>query len=264
MQQLLSRPAALVALAVAFVLALAAPARAEGWGHIKGQVVWADGKVPAPVELNVDKDKMQCLEKGKVYSQDLIVNPKNKGVKYVLVYLQDLNDSRKADFAPPIHPSYKNVKKTVEIDQPCCMFEPRLVVLREGQTLTVKNTMSIPHNFNIQSGDKGPNKNVLIPAGGQAEIEKFVAKAIPSVYSCTVHSWMRGYVATFKHPYFAVTDANGNFEIKNAPAGKYRLVFWHEKAGWVLLKGRDRGQVVEIKDKATTTLKAVDLKLPKD
>jgi len=45
---------------------------------------------------------------------------------------------------------------------------------------------------------------------------------------------MGGYLFVFAHPYFAVTDQHGNFEIKDAPAGKYRLIVWHERTGWLL------------------------------
>jgi hypothetical protein len=32
----------------------------------------------------------------------------------------------------------------------------------------------------------------------------------------------------FDHPYFAITDQDGKFEIKDAPVGKWRIVYWHE------------------------------------
>ncbi len=44
---------------------------------------------------------------------------------------------------------------------------------------------------------------------------------------------MRGCVCVFDHPYFAVTDANGRFETPNAPARQWRLVVWHETAGYL-------------------------------
>jgi hypothetical protein len=33
------------------------------------------------------------------------------------------------------------------------------------------------------------------------------------------------------HPYFAVTDKDGNFTIKNVPPGKYTVEAYHLKAG---------------------------------
>jgi len=266
MQQLFSRPAVLAALAAAFLLGQAAPARAQQtWGHIKGQVVWGEKDIPKMGNANVDKDKEHCLSKGAIPLNDLIINAKNKGVKYVLVYLQDLKDAKSTKFSPPVHKSYKDFKKQVEIDQPCCSFEPRLVALRTDQELVVKNSAPIVHNFSINSGPAGgPNQNLTIPANGKITVKGFVSKVIPTQYNCTVHTWMKGYIASFSHPYFAVTDADGNFEIKNAPTGKFRLVFWHEKAGWVVLKGTDRGERVTVEANKTTTLKPVKLTLPKE
>jgi hypothetical protein len=36
---------------------------------------------------------------------------------------------------------------------------------------------------------------------------------------------MAGY--NWSHPYFAVTAADGSFEIKDVPAGKYVVEVWH-------------------------------------
>ena len=64
-----------------------------------------------------------------------------------------------------------------------------------------------------------------------------VKEAPPIQYKCTIHGWMTGYVRIFDHPYYAVTDADGKFEIKDAPAGNYRIVYWHENVGF--LNGKD-------------------------
>ena len=36
------------------------------------------------------------------------------------------------------------------------------------------------------------------------------------------------------HPYYAVTDESGKFELTDVPPGEYELVAWHE--GWTLLR----------------------------
>jgi hypothetical protein len=53
----------------------------------------------------------------------------------------------------------------------------------------------------------------------------------PGIYSqlCNIHPDMLAYVVVVDTPYFAVTDATGAFLIRNVPAGKYKLVVWHEK-----------------------------------
>ena len=57
----------------------------------------------------------------------------------------------------------------------------------------------------------------------------------------------------FDHPYFAVTDAEGKFEIKNAPAGKWRIMYRHEN-GYHKGKAGNKGFPVEIKDHGRGTL----------
>jgi hypothetical protein len=64
----------------------------------------------------------------------------------------------------------------------------------------------------------------------------------PDHYTDSIHPWIQGYVWAFDHPLFAVTDANGDFEIKDAPRGTWRLVVWHEKVGYL---GGAKGRVGE-------------------
>jgi uncharacterized protein (DUF2141 family) len=61
--------------------------------------------------------------------------------------------------------------------------------------------------------------------------ETFARQEIAIPVKCNVHPWMHGYVAVFKHPFFAVTGKNGSFEMKNLPPGTYTLQAWHEKLG---------------------------------
>jgi hypothetical protein len=50
-------------------------------------------------------------------------------------------------------------------------------------------------------------------------------------FKCDVHGWMNAYVGVLDHPYFAVSDKDGKFDIKNLPAGTYTIEAWHEKLG---------------------------------
>src|SRR5262249_7058857 len=124
----------------------------------------------------------------------------------------------------------------VFMDQPCCMFEPHVLALREGQGLEVKNSAAISHNVNVNGGLLGPNKNPILPPGKSLDLAptELKARLMPIQISCSIHNWMKAYVFVFNHPYFAVTDEDGNFEIKGAPQGRYRLVVWQESVGWVI------------------------------
>jgi hypothetical protein len=235
-------------------------AEAEGWGTIKGQVVWYANEAPKRAVVNVTKDQEACEKNGKLLEDKLIVNPKNKGVRWCIVYLMDVGGFNK-DI--PVHPKLKEiVNKTVELDQPCCQFEPHVVAMREGQMLLVKNSASISHNVNLVGGVRGPNINQIVPAGGQFKVEDIKARNIPIMVKCDIHPWMSGRIAVLKNPYFAVTDEDGNFEIKDAPAGDLRLVIWQEEAGWVVADGKKRsdGKKITVKAGETTDLGKIPLK----
>jgi plastocyanin len=198
--------------------------------------------------VQVTQDKAHCLSKGDILDQTLIVNEKNRGIKNVVVWLRpDDKDPKSKLAANQIHPDDQKRKGAdVEIDQPCCMFTPRITLARVGDTIVVKNSAPVPHNFFWTSGNNG-NQNPNIPPGGNAKVGPLVAENTPIQYKCSIHPWMSGYVRVFEHPYFAVTDDDGKFTIPNAPVGKFRLVAWHEKVGF--LGGREGrfGTPVEIK-----------------
>jgi len=235
-----------------------------GWGTIKGQVLWAGGDVPVQKQPNLSQDKDACLGAAKaqgkeILTQNYVVNGKTKGVKYVVVWLVDAKDVKAA---LPINPNLPAPAKKVEMDQPCCFFEPHILCLREGQVLEAKNSAPVPHNYKIDSVPPNPSLNQLIPPGKSLDIEGWKAANAPSKVSCTIHPWMNGYIRVFAHPYYAITDENGNFEIKDAPAGTYNIVMWQEETGY-FLGARDNKGVplpVPIKAGATTDLGKFKLK----
>jgi len=235
--------------ALAFAAMSVASAAAADWATIKGQVVFPKDKpVPKREPLNVTQDKEHCLSKGDILDESVIVNPKNYGIKNVVVWLRPDDKNPKAKFAPEqIHPDdAKRKPAEVSIDQPCCMFVERITIVRPGDTLVVKNSAPVAHNFFWSSTNNG-EYNVTIPKLEKWTMpEKIVAESPPIQYKCTIHPWMTGYVRVFDHPYYAVTDEDGNFEIKNAPTGKFRLVLWHENGFKGGAQGRF-GEEIEIK-----------------
>ena len=234
-------------LCCALVMAFASVARAQ-WVTVKGQVVFpADKKIPARAELKVEQDKEHCRMNGAILDESILVSPKNRGIKNVVVYLRPDDTTGKADFtAAQIHPDdAKRKPADVVIDQPCCMFVSRVTCARVGDTLVVKNPAAFAHNFFWESANNGTH-NPTIPAKMDWKMPKALVKEAPPIqYKCTIHGWMTGYVRVFDHPYYAITDADGKFEIKNAPAGKYRIVYWHENGVRGGAKGRF-GEPIEI------------------
>ncbi len=241
------------------VAAVADDKNDKDWGTIKGRIVFAGDKLPEQVEVKVDKDQAHCLQNGKLFSDEWVVNKENKGVKWVFVWLAP--EPGGAVKTLPIHPSLKEVKdKKVEIDQPCCMFIPHSLAIREGQVLVGKNSSPIAHNMNVAGHPtKNPARNIIIPAKGSVDFDGLQADDFPVSVQCNIHGWMKAYVRVFDHPYFAVTDADGNFEIKNAPAGEWRLRSWHD-SGWRGGAAGKAGDKITVKGGTTTDLGKLDIK----
>jgi hypothetical protein len=228
--------------------ALAAQGAEGAWGSIKGQIVYG-GDVPDPKEIDITKDPKECKEALKctpLVDEEWVVNKKNKGVRWVFVWIAQ-PPGVKAKL--PIHPDLVNLKEEkVVMDQPCCHFEPHCLAVREGQTWAAKNSAVMAHNVKWEGGSDNPGDNPILPAGKELEITDLKASLRPITVNCSIHPWMKAWVRVFNHPYYAITDADGNFEIKDAPAGDFRLYIWHEGAGWVH-KGEKRkeGEPITIK-----------------
>jgi hypothetical protein len=218
-----------------------------GWGTVKGQVVYG-GDLPEAKPLDVNKDQNHCLSQGPILSEDWVVNKNNKGVRWVFVSLAPANRGGKL----PIHPNLQQIQnKTVSLDQPCCKFVPHCLGMREGQELEAKNSAPIAHNVNWAGHPLATaGGNQLVPAKQSVVIKDLKAYHIPVKLACNIHPWMSGYVRIYDHPYFAVTDEDGKFELKNVPAGNFRLQIWQEKIGFG--PGARDGNPVTIKAGADT------------
>ncbi len=218
------------ALAAALLLTAGGTRAADsGWGTVKGQIVFEGDKIPERPEVDVAKAMGACKH---VLGESWVVNPKNKGVQNVIVWL--VPDPASEQKTLPINPALKNEKlKDVVMDQPNCAFIPHAVALRKGQNLVVKNSAKISHNVNW-TGNPLVNVggNVLVSAGGQYVIKDLKPQKLPLKVACTIHPWMNGWVAVFDHPYYAITDKDGQFEIKGAPAGKCNIMVWQESIGY--------------------------------
>ena len=248
------------ALAVLAIEAGPSFAQNNQWGTIKGQITWGAKAIPPAAVQKLDPANANtppCLAANKGQAppdETWIVNPKNLGIKNTFVWLVPTDKKPIA-----IHPNLQAIPaKPIEIDQPACHFIPHALALREGQVLLVKNSANFPHNFKYSgSPDKANNSgNTLIPPAGAFTL-KLDADRLPIKTECSIHPWMNGWVRVFTHPYFAVTDDDGNFEIKDAPAGDFRLMIWHGSAGWAGGAKGKNGTPVNIKAGAVNNLGAL-------
>jgi len=195
-------------------------AQDKDWVTVKGKVVY-DGTPPEPAVLKVDKDQEHCLGKGPIVSHEWVVNASDKGVANVFVWLTGPGGAKLK-----INPTLaKPADNKVHIDQPRCAFEPHVIAMREGQILEVDNTAPVAHNISWQGSRlKNPGGNVIVAPGKNHTVGNLKADTMPVSLSCNIHPWMKGWLRVFDTPYYAITDKDGNFEIKLAPAGKAQLV----------------------------------------
>jgi plastocyanin len=125
--------------------------------------------------------------------------------------------------------------EAVALDQKGCRYNPHMLGIMVGQPLKITNTDTADHNIHDM-----PTKN---PAFNESQMptdkpitRRFANPEMMIPVQCNQHPWMRAYINVMTHPYFAVSAADGTFEIKNLPPGEYTLVAVHEKFGEQTMK----------------------------
>jgi hypothetical protein len=218
---------------------------AKADGTIKGRVIY-DGTPPEMPDIKgieSSGDKVACLA-GPHKVQTWMVS-KDHGVANVVVSLEAPAGKYFAMTTPEAE-KYQS-KKDAVIDQPHCIFEPHVVAAfaafrddkdklhQTGAKLLVKNSGTISHNTKSSGNGKINGFNITPKSGETNPIElKYQREIMP--IACDKHTWMGAVLVMFDHPFFAVTDKDGNFEIKNVPTGEFTLKAWHEDAAPVTEK----------------------------
>ena len=188
--------------------------RAAWGGSLKGTVV-LKGTTPAPRKLAVTIDQYVCGKEKNV--EDLVVSPQG-GVLNAVVWLDNPLASPRNDAPPP----------AIAMDQKECTFVPRVVVVPAGGRIDFLNSDRLLHNLH-STPNANPAFNRTQPRGRTIPIT-FPHPEIVRV-SCDLHSWMRGWVVVAAHPFYAVSDAGGQFELPGLPPGRYTVRVWQERLG---------------------------------
>ncbi len=187
-------------------------------GTITGHIT-LNGKPPGNPVIRMGPDpKCADMNRGRQVIQEQAMVTADGSVANVFVRLE-------GTFPPsPVPPN------PVVIDQRSCVYAPRVVGVRVGQRLQVRNDDNLLHNVHSSSASNN-SFNVGQPSAGMTF--DFIPKS-PEVMlklGCDVHRWMTAFVGVMGHPYFAVTDAAGRYSIPHVPAGRYVMKTWHEQFG---------------------------------
>jgi hypothetical protein len=200
----------------------------KGTGTFKG-VVTFKGTPPKP-KLIVGKgdpnqvakpeDRAICAADD-LFSEELIVNAKaDNGVANVFIYLQ----KAPAGYTAPAVP-----EEPVVFDQKGCQFIPHALLVRCKQKVLVKSGDNLVHNTHTTPlRNNGFNKAIKVNDRDGEPLTYEKPEPLPVNVTCDFHKWMKAYHLPLDHPFMAVTDADGKFEIKGLPPGEHTFVVWHE------------------------------------
>lgn len=181
------------------------------FGTIGGEVRFT-GTVPPP-------KKILTTDGGTLLHSDLVVDPKTKGLRHVVVVLENA----------PAQPKAKKAN-SVLVDQRDMVFLPRVVAIRSGQKVRFENNDLCNHSV-MASSTLSANQFNVVAASNQPYEHVFEAQKLPIQIGCSFHPWMRAWVYVVPHPWFAMTDAQGKFRIERVPSGKYLVWLRHADSG---------------------------------
>jgi plastocyanin len=196
-----------------------AQAPLPGDSTVSGRVTFT-GTAPTPRLIRVSgADPLCMVEGGAVRSDVLLVGPQNE-LQNVFLYVTDGLGDR--TFAAPTTP--------VVLDQDGCQYSPHVFGVQVGQPIEIVNSDATVHNVHAVPRTNS-EFNFIQQKRGERDVRTFDEPEVMVPFKCDVHGWMAAYAGVLPHPFFAVSGADGAFEIRGLPEGTYAIEAWHEQLG---------------------------------
>ena len=202
-------------------------------GNITGTVMY-EGDAPARPELTATKDD-HCIKTVKGTKSEALVVSKGKGIKNVVIYARVPRTKVTLPEKNPV------------MDQKDCAYYPHVLVVPVGATVDLTSRDPVAHNVHSHA-QKNKTVNTLIPKPGVVVPHK-IEKAEEIKFTCDIHAWMTGYIVAVPSNFYTVTGGKddegewlsadayeksadtGKYTLENVPAGRARVVAWHEELG---------------------------------
>lgn len=135
-----------------------------------------------------------------------------------VVYLESTSD----------HPQGPLNSSPVVVEQRNLAFSPAVIPIVRGTTVTFANQDSVPHGvyspsaeagkFNLKTYGRGEERRIVFASPGEI------------IVLCNIHPEMEAHLLVLKDPYFAVTTAGGQYQVRDVPLGTYFLRVWRARS----------------------------------
>jgi hypothetical protein len=196
-----------------------AVASAYGQSSVKGTAVFK-GTPPKLKAIAMDADAVCASKHPTPVFPETVVLKADGALKNVFVYVKTGLEGK--SFPAPSAP--------VVLDQDGCSYKPHVFGIMPNQPLKIVNSDPTTHNVHALA-EVNEEFNVGQHQGQPPVLRKFTKAEVTVPIVCNQHPWMRAVAHVVTNPYFTVTDADGNYELKGLPPGKYTIVAVHERFG---------------------------------
>lgn len=190
-------------------------------GTISGVVKWT-GPVPKIPKLPITKNSDVCdPDSRKMRDLERLLIDSDGGVANTVVYLRDVTEGKAMDLPPVLQ----------HLDQKDCRYVPHILIVPEGSPLQIRSSDPLLHTVHMAGA---ASNNIPFPFQNQ-DIQIPMKRSGVIDLKCNAgHVWMNAEMLVVKHPYYAVTDEHGSYELRNVPPGEYEIEAWHE--GWGIVR----------------------------
>ena len=188
---------------------------------ITGTVKWS-GPLPRIPSFPINKDPEICdPESHKTRDLErMIVGPQG-GVANTVVFLKDISRGKAMDIPEPRR----------FLDQKHCRYEPHILLVPQNGPLRMQSSDATLHTIHM---DGVATYNLPFPFTNQVVSRNMPTAGLANVRCNGGHAWMNAEILVIAHPYYAVTDQSGRFELTGVPPGEYEIIAWHE--GWKVVR----------------------------